>query len=415
MHIARILANDGFTQIQIAEKLGVSDRMVRKYLNPNYSPKARQPRPSKLDPYKAFITNIIEDEPYFNVEVLASQLRSQGYQGAMTILRQYAASVRDQAITKAVLRFETIPGKQAQVDWKECGTMFIDGRQQKVYAFVMLLGYSRRAYVHFTTSMRSPVLLACHNKAFAYFNGIPAEVLYDNMKTAWLSDSEGWKVNPALLEYASQVGFVPKRCKVRRPQTKGKVERFISYLSGNFLAQQNKDESGSLEELNEAVLQWLKEVDQKTLEDFGMSRTQRFEQEEDALIPWISSGAPVIRESVPLVVSREGTVTYKTNRYSVPAQHIGKTVTLGIEPLDNRATLSFDGTKLYQFTLALPGEKKRLIRPEDEKSLRDRWQQENQGPQRGKRMPPRPKRRLTRELEVVVRTPASYDALLEYA
>ena len=54
----------------------------------------------------------------------------------------------------------------------------------------MLLGYSRRPFVWFTTCMKSPVLLACHVKAFEAFGGVPHEILYDNMKTAWLYDGE---------------------------------------------------------------------------------------------------------------------------------------------------------------------------------------------------------------------------------
>jgi transposase len=171
----------------------------------------------------------------------------------MSILRDYAATVRSACITKAVIRFETEPGRQAQVDWKECGRWLIDGEERKVYAFVMLLGYSRKPCVLFTTGMTSPILLAAHNRAFEYFQGVPAEILYDNMKTAWLADGDGWKVNPKLLAYASQIGFKPLRCQVRRPQTKGKVERFIGYLGNHFLPVARQMGLASIADLNAAV------------------------------------------------------------------------------------------------------------------------------------------------------------------
>ena len=99
----------------------------------------------------------------------------------------------------------------------------------------MVLGFSRKAFVHFTTRMDSATLLACHALAFAYFEGVPREILYDNMRTAFHPDDEGiWRPTKRLLALAVHYGFTPKRCRVRRPETKGKVERTIGYLDSNF-------------------------------------------------------------------------------------------------------------------------------------------------------------------------------------
>jgi hypothetical protein len=76
----------------------------------------------------------------------------------MTILRDYARKVRAKESAKAASRFETEPGRLAQVDWKEAGTWGIDGVPRKAYAFVILLGYSRRTFVRFTTDMKLPTL-----------------------------------------------------------------------------------------------------------------------------------------------------------------------------------------------------------------------------------------------------------------
>ena len=172
--------------------------MVRYYLKPK---PAAQPKKkhSLLDPYRDYITAKLEETPGCNLVVLRKELAMQGYAGGMTILRVFAKQVRDEVIKRAVIRFETFPGQQAQVDWKEVGLWDIDGVPRKVYAFVMLLGYSRRAYVHFTLDMKSPTLLACHVEAFTYFGGVVHEILYDNMKTAWLNRGGPWEVNPALL------------------------------------------------------------------------------------------------------------------------------------------------------------------------------------------------------------------------
>lgn len=80
----------------------------------------------------------------------------------------------------------------------------------------------------------SATLLYCHIKAFEFFGGIPDEILYDNMKTAWYYDGEHWQTNRQLARFAYHYGFIPKRCKIHRPETKGKVERFNQYFENSF-------------------------------------------------------------------------------------------------------------------------------------------------------------------------------------
>jgi hypothetical protein len=303
------------------------------------------------------------------------------------------------------------------VDWKECGRWIIDGEEQKVYAFVMLLGYSRRPFVYFTLSMTSPVLLAAHSRAFEYFQGVPAEALYDNMKTAWLADGEGWKVNPKLLEYAAQVGFKPLRCQVRRPQTKGKVERFIGYLGNHFLPQAREAGLFSLEDLNASVMDWLAKVDQEELREFCETRSERFEKERACLQPWVAQAAPEIRADEDLVVSREGTITFETNRYSVNAELIGKAVCLRYDPLDRKAAIYHEGKELYRLNLLPRGSRGRLIRLQDAESLRARWERENRRrPDTDRPQSPtvEPSRILS-IVEVETHHPACFDHLLEGA
>jgi transposase len=81
-----------------------------------------------------------------------------------------------------VLRYETKPGVQAQVDWGELGTIEVDGTLKKLFCFNMILGYSRMRYVEFTLNIDTPTLIQCHLDAFEYFGGFIQEILYDNMK-----------------------------------------------------------------------------------------------------------------------------------------------------------------------------------------------------------------------------------------
>ena len=150
---AKVLQEQGKTQQEIADALGVTDRTVRNYLKRVGNRKERQKRKSKLDGHRALIDSVLEDSPFFNRELLYERLRMAGYAGHISILRDYAAAVTRKITKAAVVRFETEPGRQAQVDWKEFGAQIVDGTRVKLYAFVMVMGYSRKPFVYFTTSM----------------------------------------------------------------------------------------------------------------------------------------------------------------------------------------------------------------------------------------------------------------------
>ena len=407
MHEARILAEAGHKQGEIASRLGVSPRMVRYYITDSVGAPPVSTRASKIDPFKPFIASILEDDPFCNVQVLYDRLRIQGYAGRISNLRLWCADIRRGLIIKAVLRFETEPGRQAQVDWKEAGLWNINGCMVKVYAFVMLLGFSRRAFVWFTTSMKSSLLLACHLKAFAAFGGITHEILYDNMKTAWLFDGEHWVVNPLLLELASNLGFTPRRCQVRHPQTKGKVERFIQTLGNNFLPWAREQGLDSLDALNEQVNLWLASQGGQILRDLLETRDERFIQEAGFLLPFHPEAAPDVREVVEVTVSREGRLTFETNRYSVPARYLGQCMTLKVDRMAGRADL-LDGAHIVRtLDLRLGGTHHIDDRSQDRADLLRLWELQNRP--RLKVEPP-----VATEIpSVEIRHPKYYDELLE--
>jgi len=371
------MANEGHSQKDIAAKLGVCDRMVRKYLKADFGTRPRKRRTSLLTPFHAFLDDLLEGDPFVNLVPVYERLQRRGYSGGMTILRDYARKVRKRITTKAVRRFETEPGLQAQVDWKECGRWNIEGELVKLYAFVMVLGYSRKPFVLFTTNMKLSTVLKAHLLAFAWYGAVPREILYDNMKTAWQYVSGQWMVNPGLVKLALACGFTPRRCRVRRPQTKGKVERFIGYLSHNFLPRIAGTQATTVDDLNDAVIRWLTEIDDRQIGGIRQTRRERFGQEKPFMHPWIPEAAPDARQSEDLMVSRDGLVSWQTNRYSVPADLIGEIVTLKIDTTTDQADLVHEGTVIRSMTLMPPRSHDIDRREEDLRSLRQRWKREN--------------------------------------
>jgi len=405
---ARILQGQGKTQVEIAEALGVCERTVRSHLKGLPRGRRNPQRGSKVDPFKGKIDEILEANTYHNGELIYERLVKMGYTGKISVMKDYVASVRRKLESQAVMRFETEPGLQAQVDWKEFGKQVVDGRIVKLCAFVMVLGFSRKSFVLFTTSMDTETVLACHALAFAYFGGVPREILYDNMRTAFQPDAEGvWRPTRKLLALAVHYGFAPKRCRVRRPETKGKVERMVGYLDNNFWPRM-EGETLSLAGLNDQARRWLAAIDEKKLSDFNESRADRYCRERPMLQP--CSLLPFdARKDIPVLVNRESLIQHETNSYSVPPQHIGTMLTLKIHPFESKAEVFGPEGSIRRFPLAADGARIKRVFPDDLEALRKRWEADRARLARIRK--PRVSRVRTQQPEVEVRPPSVYDEL----
>jgi transposase len=168
--------------------------------------------------------------------VLSREIEARGFTGCSRLVQNYIRGLRPLAKHDPLVRFETAPGQQMQMDWIEFRKS--GHKDGMLAAFVVTLGYSRVSYVEFVTDMRIETLLACHVRAFEAFGGVTREVLYDNMKTVILKrDAYGKKQHryqPAFADFARHYGFLPKVCQPYRAKTKGKVERMNGYLRRSF-------------------------------------------------------------------------------------------------------------------------------------------------------------------------------------
>jgi transposase len=182
----------------------------------------------------------------------------------LTALKMYLATLKPAAPAEPLIRFETEPGRQLQADFAS-----IRRGPERLSVFIATLGWSRAAYAEFIGDERLETLLSCHEHAFDSFGGVPHEVLYDNIHAVVIErDAYGpgrHRCNQTFLDFAHHYGFRPRLCKPQRPQTKGKVERFIRYLRGSFyvpLASQLSPEGLKVDRdtANARVGTWLREV-----------------------------------------------------------------------------------------------------------------------------------------------------------
>ena len=232
---------EGLSKKAIAERLGISRKTVTRWIQngdmdrdleepPRYGP--RPAVPTKLDPYKATIQTRLEAYPKLSSVRLLEEIRAAGYDGGYTQLKEYVRSVRPRPPVEPVIRFETAPGRQVQVDFADF--KFDWGKR---YALMVVLGYSRLLWVRFFTRKDMRALLEGLEEAFAYFGGTPQEVLFDQMKSVITKDGRmnGEKLmsNAEFLRFAAHYDFKVRACRPYRAQTKGKVERPISYVRDN--------------------------------------------------------------------------------------------------------------------------------------------------------------------------------------
>ncbi len=263
-----VLRKHGFSLRRIAVEVGCAVNTVRSHLSSGRKPKyeRQKKRPSKLSPYEGYLQERQRSaHPHWiPATVLYREIAAQGYPGGISQLRSLLRRIRPSVAPEPVIRFETAPGEQMQVDWVE----FRNG-SVPLYAFCATLGYSRASHVEFVADMKITTLIDCHQKAFAALGGVPRCILYDNMKTVVLErDVDGpgvHRYHAGFLDYAKHCGFVIKLCRPYRARTKGKVERFNGYLRRFFyvpLAAKLKQASLQLEGVtaNAEVRSWLKEV-----------------------------------------------------------------------------------------------------------------------------------------------------------
>jgi len=324
----KFLVQQGVQKSRIAERLGISRQTVYNHLDRTEPfPKPRPQRPSKLDPFKDHIRARLEkyDLP---ATVLLRELAAMGYEGGITILREFIRPLKAEFVRRVTERFETIPGEQAQLDWGECGTVLVDGQRRKLYVFVLVLGYSRMTYARFTTSTRLPVLLDCLGRAFQAL-GIPAELLVDNMKQAVdqhdiTTGTVRW--NAKFLDFVEHFGVLPAASPPYWPRVKGKVERGVGYLKTSFLEGRSFTD---LEDLNHQLEHWLDTVANVRIHGTtGERPIDRHQLELERLRPASAVPAYDVRPLELRKVPADCHFSFEGVRYSVPPEACGHTVTV---------------------------------------------------------------------------------------
>ena len=353
MEIRHLIGN-GVSISEISRMLGVDRGTVKKYADKDmYGPYFRTNKKSgKLEPHKEYIKKRLGEYPLSAIRI-HEEISKVGYTGKLTILRDYMRSLRHEKQYHAVMEFETNPGQQAQIDWASFGKMMTDEGERPIYGFTMILGYSRMRYTEFTHSMNVHTLLRCHMNAYEYVGGAAHEHLYDNMKQVVLvrrKTSEESEFHPLFSDFAAYYGIKPKLCRVRKPRTKGKVERAIQYIQDDFFLGL---EFTSLDDLNMKARIWMEKVNSKPHATTKEPPLQRLEKEKEFLIKTVERLPYRISEVLYRKARCNCKVSVFSGEYSVPPQYANRDVEVRVD--EEHIAIFYRGNEIAKHKMVKAG------------------------------------------------------------
>jgi hypothetical protein len=225
------------------------------------------------------------------------------------------------------VRRVVLPGQEAQVDWAHFGKLVVGRARRDLWAFVMVLSYSRLRFVRFSLRAAMPSFLRGHVEAFRFFGAVPRTLLYDNLKSAVLErEGDAVRFHPTLLGLAGHYRFEPRACAPYCPNEKGRVERAIRDVRDNFFAARD---FGSVEDLNDQARAWCLEIArERRVPDARELRVEEaFLEEMPKMIERAPDDFPV-EERVQVRVGKTPYVRFDKNDYSVPHTHVQRHLTL---------------------------------------------------------------------------------------
>ena len=343
----KALAEAGATWAEIARETGYDWRTVKRYLSTDASaapPAAarRGPGPRLIDPYAHLVDAWLRAQPKLKASVIWERLVAEHgfpghYQRVKVYVREHRARLTATEAEPAGFhrRFEVLPGAQAQVDWGDEGELQTATGPLRAYSFHMVLSYSRDPFCWFTAAQDLGTFWDCHRRAFAYFGGVPAQIVYDRTKTVvrrHVGRGQATPLHPEAVAFAGNYDFAIWLAAPYRAQTKGRVERQVEIVRSHVLAGRV---FASLGELDAAFAAWLPQRRAQTHRTHGEVIAVRAERDRAALRP-LPAQPYVVCERHIRRVGKDALISFGASHYSVPWRRVrpGGRVELRVTPTE---------------------------------------------------------------------------------
>ncbi|MQY80350.1 MAG: IS21 family transposase, partial [Bacteroidetes bacterium] len=353
---------------RISRELGISRERVRRWLvsnsvlrdtTGNDAVKPKKKRKSKLDPYKEFITGLLDKYSNITGQRIYEHLKQKGFEGEITIVRDYLKSIRQVGSKTPVRMIETDPGQRAAHDWSDYNIPFtLSGKTGQVTFFSYILGYSRRQYIEVVDDKKQKTLFRALINAFIYLDGVPREIKSDNQKACVDRWEAGQPVfNSKYLEFATYYRFRPLTITPGRPRENLKIERPFYYLEKSFL---NGREFKDIDDLKQQLQQWLTDVNDVRIHGTTKKRPIDMYIVEHPFLQVLPANHFDTSLVTHKVVNQESCIYWEGYQYVVPEKYMYELCPIRITE-DHMVIYSPTGDQIVTHPLAEKGRKERYV------------------------------------------------------
>ena len=358
----------GWSIRRISRELCISRNRIHRVLVSNSAKRDTTPegeiplkkkRLSKLDPYKEFITDVLDKYSKIKGQRVYELLKEKGYEGGITIVREYLKSLRGVGPKAPVRMVETDPGQLAAHDWSDYNITFtLTGKTDQVTFFSYILCYSRRQYIAVVDDKKQQTLFRELIAAFIYMDGVPREVRSDNQKACVERWEPGSPVfNRKYLTFATWYRFTPKTITPRHPQENLKVERTFWYLEQNFL---NGREFKDREDLKRQLALWLERVNDLRIHGTTKKRPIDMYIQEQPYLQALPANHFDTSLLTHKVVNQESCIYWEGYQYVVPEKYMFESCMVRITDKE-MIVYSPSGEQIACHALAEKGHKERYV------------------------------------------------------
>ena len=318
---------------ELARMYGLDRRTVKKYYDGYEGKPAHHNKSSKLDKHLELIKQKLSLKGV-NVRAVYGYILDEVDPdiGTYSNFNKYvkAKELKPKKTQKGHPRYETDMGVQAQVDWKEDVTLH--NRYGEPFTFQVFdykLGYSRYPVFTYKLYKTRQDVFDCLIASFKATGGVPREILFDNMSSVVNRDGNRVNISNEMRAFAKDMGFKIKLCKPRHAFTKGKVEALNKFLAWLI---PYEDEFETEEELIAILSKINKKVCERICDETGVPPILLFQKEKEYLqsLPSEKVLESYLTHDRQTTVRKDSMVTYMKNKYSVPADYIGKPVRLKV-------------------------------------------------------------------------------------
>jgi transposase len=355
---------EGKSQRRICQELGISRKTVRKYIGqyeerqkktgsfdnafseylseaPAYNSTGVRLRRKLTREVQEQIGKLLEANEMKKLQGLRKQLlkncdihellRQQGFDIGYTTVSEYIKNKLSGSKPKeAFIRQQYQPGELCEFDWGEVKVYIGDSHTATtLYMSVFTSAYSNYRYADLFERQHTLSFQETHADFFAFSGGVYHTMLYDNMRVAVARFVGKYEKEPteALLQLRGHYGFSHRFCNAYRGNEKGHVERSVEYIRRKAFAV--KSRFNTIEEARRWLISTINKLNTTKQQMTAKTAQELFEQESKVLLP--APQRMLCSEQTELRVDKYATVSYHTNRYSVPDHLVGHFVDVKIQ------------------------------------------------------------------------------------